>query len=348
MASLLGSTLSADEARIEERLRTLALCICASGVIGYGLYSLRSVLVPLVLAVALTYLLQPLIDVLSIRPLPCCGINLCRQPPTRIHSARPYLRPFLDCFCRAKLPRPLAVCVALAIAFGVLGLLGFIVADSIRIFTVRAPVYSDRVQVLTFGVIEYTNKLRTRWMPGSSSAEADAAVAGTPMGTPMGTPSNNATVQFGSEEIERLTSLAGKLPITQLMLHALTSMMDVLSNLALVLLFAVYLLLGSGAKPTAHCMCTRVHSRHVPERVRPTRGSGRTADKSKVAAQSDPARERQRVTALADEQINTYIRGKVAMSLLVGVLTSLSLGVLHVDLWLVFGLLAFCSTSSRT
>lgn len=47
------------------------------------------------------------------------------------------------------------------------------------------------------------------------------------------------------------------------------------------------------------------------------------------------------IDAQADDQINTYIRGKVAMSLLVGLLTALSLGLLQVDLWLVFGLLAF-------
>jgi hypothetical protein len=43
----------------------------------------------------------------------------------------------------------------------------------------------------------------------------------------------------------------------------------------------------------------------------------------------------------ADAQIHTYIRGKIAMSFLVGAATALSLGALSVDLWLVFGLLAF-------
>ena len=124
--ALLGS-LSDEEHQIEERLRTLALCICASGVVAYGLYTLRSVLVPLVLAVALTYLLQPLIDILSQRPLVCCGITCCRRPPESLHTVRPIMRPFAECLLQLKLPRWLAVCVALAFAFGVLGVLGFVV-----------------------------------------------------------------------------------------------------------------------------------------------------------------------------------------------------------------------------
>jgi len=80
--------------------------------------------------------------------------------------------------------------------------------------------------------------------------------------------------------------------------------MEALSNLALVLLFAVYLLLGSPG-PSKHA---------------------RAADS---------------VNAQATAQINLYIRGKVAMSLLVGTATAIALCALHVDLWLVFGLLAF-------
>ena len=53
------------------------------------------------------------------------------------------------------------------------------------------------------------------------------------------------------------------------------------------------------------------------------------------------ARHADSVVAQADAQIHVYIRGKVAMSLFVGVNTAISLGALGVDLWLVFGLLAF-------
>ena len=60
----------------------------------------------------------------------------------------------------------------------------------------------------------------------------------------------NAT-RFSSEDLDRLSSMASKIPVTQFIVGALGSLMDALSNLALVLLFAVYLLLGSEPKHAA-------------------------------------------------------------------------------------------------
>ena len=290
-------TLSSEEAHIEERLRTLALCVCASGVVGYGLYSLRGTLVPLVLAIALTYLLQPLIEVLSTRPLHlCCGVVLCRRPPESLRTVRPRLRPFAECALQAKLPRWLAVCVALLIAFAILGLLGFIVADSIHVFTQRAAIYSERVTQLCMGAVRAMDGMRNRLVAQIGPLDA----------SPVHAAGANATVdeEVARQEMDRLARLAGKLPVTELIMVSLSSMMEALSNLALVLLFAVYLLLGSPG-PSKHA---------------------RAADS---------------VNAQATAQINLYIRGKVAMSLLVGTATAIALCALHVDLWLVFGLLAF-------
>ena len=247
--ALLGS-LSDEEHQVEERLRTLALCICASGVVAYGLYTLRSVLVPLVLAVALTYLLQPLIDILSQRPLRCCGTVCCRRPPESVHTVRPFLRPFAECVLQLKLPRWLAVCLALAFAFGVLGLLGFVVADSIHIFSKRAAIYSERVQVLTFGASEMLDRWRTVWMAQLSSMSSGY------VGVSFGPSANGSTASFATlddlnataptpdesgaaDAAASLAKLAGKLPVTELIMKSLASMMEALSNLALVLLFAV-------------------------------------------------------------------------------------------------------------
>lgn len=312
--TLLGS-LSAEEHQIEERLRTLALCICAGGVIGYALYTLRSVLVPLVLAIALTYLLQPLIDLLSLRPLRCCGRSWCSQPPDSLRTVRPCLRPFAECVLQLKLPRWLAVCLALAFAFGVLGLLGFVVADSIHIFSKRADVYSERVQQLTFSASVMMDRMRTEWIEqmgsmtgGDASTPSTGVAAGEANATDVGhAPDDDSTAVAAS-----LAKLAGKLPVTELIMKSLASMMEALSNLALVLLFAVYLLLGSSPKP-----------------------------QPPVGLLATPTDRQASVDAQADAQINTYIKGKVSMSLLVGALTALSLGLLQVDLWLVFGLLAF-------
>ena len=307
--------LDPDEQAIEERIRTISLAICALGVVGYGLYTLRSVLVPLVLAIALTYLLQPLIDLLSVRPLPCscCGTVLCRRPPERLRTVRPRLRPCAECLFQCKLPRTMAVCVALAISFAILGALGFVVADSIHIFTKRAGLYSQRVQDLATGAINVMDHMREQWVYSFGWDDATAANA-----TVTATDMSGNNTAIGEDDVsdpsavntmERLAKLAGKVPVTDMIVMSLTSMMEALSNLALVLLFAVYLLLG-------------------------------TSSSSSAPAPSSPSSSSS-INAQADAQINVYIRGKVAMSLLVGTFTAISLGALSVDLWLVFGLLAF-------
>ena len=59
VASGVLGELSVSERSVEERLRTLALCTCAVGVLGVALYFLRTVLVPFVLANALQQMLNP-------------------------------------------------------------------------------------------------------------------------------------------------------------------------------------------------------------------------------------------------------------------------------------------------
>ena len=130
--------LSPEQVRIEERIRTLCLCVCALGVIGYALYSLRPVLIPLVLALAMKYLLQPLIEAMTVRPLKCCGYAYCVDSSTKAPRASSWKRPLWDLFCMLKLPHWAAVLIALAVAFTMLGVLGLVVADSVRVFTARA------------------------------------------------------------------------------------------------------------------------------------------------------------------------------------------------------------------
>ena len=282
--------LSHAERHIEERLRTLSLCVCAGGVIGGALYVLRSVLVPLVLAVALSYLLVPVIDALSVRPIRCFGRLYCTHPAPWVSS--PILRPFVRAVCLVQLPRWLATCVALAIAFAVLGLLGFVVADSVHVFATRAELYSHRVEQLLGGLIGWMKEMEAS-LPGYSNATAadDNGLA------------SNATSAAGSAAgLAELRALAKKVPVTQLILSVVTSLLEMLSNLFLVLLFTCYLLLGGGGR-----------SGHDQERVH-----------------------RQ-----ADEQIFSYVKSKVLVSLLAGALTALILFVLHLELWLVFGVLAF-------
>ena len=64
-SSLSFTSLSPAQRELEERLRTLCLLICAAGVCAYGLARLKFALVPLVLALSLKYLLQPMIDAMT-------------------------------------------------------------------------------------------------------------------------------------------------------------------------------------------------------------------------------------------------------------------------------------------
>jgi len=130
--SLLGTDeLSGKQARLDERIRTLSLVTIATAIVGLGLYHLRTILIRFVLALALRYLLTPLIDALSCSQLP--------EP------------------CHARLPRPVATLVALVIAIGGLFSLGLVVVRSISSFGRHADQYQGRVEVLLAKFLELAN-----------------------------------------------------------------------------------------------------------------------------------------------------------------------------------------------
>ncbi len=317
VTSLLTGSRTDQESKIEERIRTLSQAICALGVVGAALYFLRSVLVPLVLAVALKYCLQPLISLLSVRPLECCGLTFCRR--SRRSARRSCL---MAALCELRLPHWLAVLVSLALAFMVLGLIGFIVADSVNVFTRKAPIYSERVQVLAAGLLDWVDAMQVRvGFSATNSSAADGAY-----GVEVGT-------------ADRLKEIAKKLPISSVVLGVLTSLLDTVSNLALVLLFTIYLLAssGGGGSPTADETATASAPAGAAGGDDGDDGAGARAE---IEAEAE-ARNEALAKAEAEKQILMYIRGKVLLSLMVGLLTALSLSVLRVELALVFGILAF-------
>ena len=108
--------LSTRQQRQDDRIRTLCLVILAIAVVGFGAYYLNQILIRFVLALALRYLLMPLIDVLS-----CANVHNCRF----------------------RLNRTLAILIALLIAAGMLTGVGLIVAKSIGRFAANSDMYSD-------------------------------------------------------------------------------------------------------------------------------------------------------------------------------------------------------------
>jgi len=140
----LFGALNIEEARVEERIRTLALCVMGLAVLGGILSYLRAMLVPLVLASATRYLLAFPVDLLTRRPMHCFGAELCGAP-SHAPDAPWLVRCASDCLCRLVLPRWLAVLATLCVAGSICGWIGVVVFDSVRTFAARADTYSEQV-----------------------------------------------------------------------------------------------------------------------------------------------------------------------------------------------------------
>jgi hypothetical protein len=110
--SLLGTeALSAQQARLDERIRTLSLVICATAVVAAAIFYLQDILVRLVLALALKYLLSPLIDVINVE-VTIRGL-------------------------RCRIPRGLAIILAMCVAVGGLVIIGVLVTRSVVSFSAQ-------------------------------------------------------------------------------------------------------------------------------------------------------------------------------------------------------------------
>ena len=265
----LFGALSSQETFVEERIRTLALCVTGLAVLGAVLHWLKAVLVPLTLALAMRHLLQPIIDFFTKRPIRCSGVELCAEP-LYPRNAPTWLRVFSDCACRLILPHWLAVLVTLCFASGVFGILCIIVLDSVKTFSARADTYSEQIKRIFEGIV--------LWLD-----------------------------QRGLNELmaERLKEFSNRIPITQLVMAVVEGLISLLSNFLLVLLFTVYLMLGSDERDAVASATGGLLSEKV------------------------------------DDQIRLFIKGKVLLSLLVGILTAIIFYLLHLELWLVFAVFAF-------
>ena len=140
--------LSARERHFDELIRTLSQVITAMGVVCAAMYFLKDVLIPFFLALALKYLLTPLIDWLS-----CHGRGL---------------------------PRPLAVFLSLFIALCVLLILAFILVKSISIFADRADFYGAQVSLML------TECWFCAWLPPDASAALNQSLQGLDLQHTMG------------------------------------------------------------------------------------------------------------------------------------------------------------------
>jgi len=165
---------------------------------------------------------------------------------------------------------------------------GLVIADSVQRFAAHADLYTEQVRQIFNVVIQ--------WMEKKGF---------------------DRTLR-----LEKLNDFAAKLPLTNLVLAMVESLLSLLSNSMLVGLFTVFLLLGdSGAADDDE------------GEERELLGTVLCAGKARSYLGS--------ASRQSDQQIRIFIKGKVLLSFLVGALTALILWRLKVELWLVFAVLAF-------
>ena len=133
----LAEEMTASERIFDERIRTGSMVIVSIAVIYAAMYILKAVMIPFLIALALKYLLTPLIDCLS-----------CRGSP--------------GCFGCCKLPRGLAVLCAFFIAVMVLVALALVVVSSASSFAAHSGLYRERLE----SIVEQATDLASE-LPGA-------------------------------------------------------------------------------------------------------------------------------------------------------------------------------------
>ncbi len=166
------------------RIQTACLLILAVFATGVALYWLRPVMIPFVLAVLLSYVLAPLMGLLT---------------------------------GRLRLPRSLALILALGIGFLILTAAGVLISGSVRQLARNAHAYQDQLTELARVASERLSEYG---------------------------------YEVGTETLSKQVAAA---PVGTLLVRVTNAIIDTLSNTFLVLIFAIYLLQGAGRtrKPSA-------------------------------------------------------------------------------------------------
>ena len=239
-----------EEIVVRKHIHTACLSLLALVAAGAVITYLRSVLVPFVLATMLFYSLAPMVDLLSIKPAPVLMMrhrSARSQSPgelnnrgrirensfdsTEFKASRSTVESsvgpewmqlglikkalimalkFLHWLVRSRLPRPVAVVVALLLAVLVIAALMVVVFSSVNELVAHSDKYTERIH----SMIDWLVK----------------------MGGSVGVNVSNQAIA------EKLLSNSGF--ISALLLDTLRLFLEELTNGFLMLLFTVYLLLG--------------------------------------------------------------------------------------------------------
>lgn len=340
---LLGTDPLNDAERVvDDHLRTACLAIIAIAVVFAALYYLRSMFVPLFLAIALAQVLKPMIDWLTRERKACC-----------FHY---------------RLPRGVAVVVAVLTAAIVVFSIGLLMAESVASFAQNADRYNTRVvQILDlgYGVYESFQADVESRTAAAADAAADAygaaaeaaASAMSALGVESGdwfeslngTAANvsmaevaqaaleaqaaNGTAANGThhdrdEIYHALADAVNEINLSQLIRGFLGNAATVVEDLVYILLFLMFMLLGAAGP------AEKPEPVPLPMPVSP-RTSARLASNSHVKDSI------LRMHDAAQEQVRRYIQGKMVIAALVASVHAVVLWKVGLDLFPVFGLLTF-------
>jgi AI-2 transport protein TqsA len=220
------------ERTADQRLQTTCLLVLTTFVVAVALYWLKAVMIPFVLAVLVTFAINPAVGLLTEK---------------------------------AKIPRALSIAGVFLIGFGLFTVSGGLITSSVGQLAQNAGAYQEKITRLI--------------------ADAFAVL-----------PFERLGIEHGS-----IRNQLSSLPVGSMLVSLTNSIVQVLSNTVLVLIFVVFLLIGGG----------------------------------RAGQMTDP------VWWEIKSRIERYLVAQVAISAVTGVLVGLILYVLGVDLALVFGFLAF-------
>jgi len=167
--------------------------------------TLRDVLVPFFLALAIKYVLTPLINVLS-----------CRHRAHEDTAGR----------CSWRLHRGFAIFVAMMLAAGMLSVLGILIVRSVAVFASNAGTYSHRLAEIVEEVFAFVDDMESRMHHRSGNSSSEAGPRG------VGSGMRFLQSQLDTVDLGVLISL--------FLDHAAES----LENVVYILLFLVFMLVG--------------------------------------------------------------------------------------------------------
>lgn len=273
---------SGDSVQTHQRVRTVCLIILATVATGAALHWLSAVLLPFVLAVFFAYAIAPLVTLLQ-------------------H--------------RLKLPRLLAVGGAFLVGLIALASLGLLIAMSVGQLSENQDLYQQRLKSLVTQTAEFLRPMfpeeAASWLDVPPTEPLEPTPDATPTPTPsppseIDSPDVIETEPLGPSPIEPATQAPAPLmlpvqSVRALLVATAESILGLLSNGVLVLIFMLFLLVGGSRKMNLQ------------------RG----------------------IWGDIQKQIRTYLVTKFLVSLATGVWTYAILWVFGVDLAMVFALLAF-------